>query len=160
MGGGYFMLASRMARRDFLRLALVLGTTPPLAALSYTELTSRRAFAATSLLPATTAARNFFSEVFTRVLTVMFLACLRALLRIRRSADFLLGIVTFQLISKIRRQTVAESPRMSTDCFQGHDLMSRIWKAVTPMIRKVALKPSRMLNDSPTRHHGMGWANR
>ncbi len=42
---------------------------------------------------------------------------------------------------------------------EDYDLMSRTWKAVAPMTRKVALKPSNKLSDSPMRDHGTGWAN-
>ena len=48
----YFRRWRRKARRDFLRLAVARGITPPLAALSKAELARRKAAAASSFFPA------------------------------------------------------------------------------------------------------------
>lgn len=40
-----------------------------------------------------------------------------------------------------------------------HDLMSRMWKCVAPMISAVALTPNNTLNDSPICGSGSGFMN-
>jgi len=88
------------ARRDFLRFAVGRLTAPTLTALSNAEWTPGRSLAASSLLPATTAARNCFSSRRSLDLTLLFWRFLRLLLRIRRSADFVFGINSMNIFSK------------------------------------------------------------
>jgi len=40
-----------------------------------------------------------------------------------------------------------------------HDLISRIWNAAVPMMKTVSATPSRTHCDSPSRPHGVGYAN-
>ena len=88
----YFIAANRTLKRDFFRSAVALWTTPALAALSKAEVIARNASVASLFLPAVTRARNFFSSECNRDLRRRLCACLRALLRMRRSADLVFGI--------------------------------------------------------------------
>src|ERR1035441_6453345 len=97
-GGNYFL--SERARRDFLRLAVGRVMAPTFTALSNAEWTPASSLAASSFLPAATVARNCFSVRRKRDFTALFWRCLRWLLRIRRSADFVLGIDSFKYFAK------------------------------------------------------------
>ena len=88
-------LLSRKLRRDFLRSAVALCTVPVLAALSKAELTACNARIASAFLPALIRTRYFFSSEWSRDLRLRLWACLRALLRERRAADFVFGIIGF-----------------------------------------------------------------
>jgi hypothetical protein len=70
--------------------------TPDLTALSKAEWTPGNALAASSFFPPVMSERKFFSRP--RNFEVMLRLCkfLRALLRIRRSADFVFGIIQFR----------------------------------------------------------------
>src|SRR5438445_10425098 len=88
------MPASRTASRDFLRLALFACSTPLLAALSKAAVTARNAVDASSFFPAVTSERYVFSSVLRREWALWLRRCLRALLRMRRSADSVFGIIS------------------------------------------------------------------
>src|SRR5215471_1619278 len=91
----YFAVAlSERARRDFLRLAVGREMVPTLTALSYAEWTPGRSLAASSFCPAVTVARNSFSKRRSLDLTLVLWRFLRWLLRIRRSADLVFGIIS------------------------------------------------------------------
>ena len=83
---------NRSASRDFFRFAVPRCKTPVFAALSKAELTLGRAFAASSFLPAASNSTYLRSKLCRRDLILRLWAFLRALLRIRRSADFVFGI--------------------------------------------------------------------
>src|ERR1035438_6565358 len=97
-GGNYFL--SERARRGFLRLAVGRVMAPTFTALSNAEWTPASSLAASSFLPVATVARNCFSVRRRRDLTALFWRFLRWLLRIRRSADFVLGIDSFKYFAK------------------------------------------------------------
>ena len=67
--------------------------TPFFTALSSCEMALRRA--STEGVDVARLARNFFSEFLTLERTMLLRAFLRALLRMRRAADFVFGIVSF-----------------------------------------------------------------
>jgi hypothetical protein len=89
----------RILRRDFLRSAVALCSTPALAALSKAEVTARSAVAASAFLLALMSVRYFLSSECRRDLMLRLWAFLRALFRMRRSADFVFGIIGFVLNS-------------------------------------------------------------
>src|SRR5262245_8048031 len=90
---------------------MALCTTPALAALSKAEVIARRASEASFFLPEVTRIRYFLSRECSRDLMRRLCACLRALLRMRRSADLVFGIKYF-LDSE--RATVAKQAPLST----------------------------------------------
>src|SRR5262245_48047218 len=102
-----------MLKRDFLRSAVALWTTPVLAALSNAELMARNASTASVFLPALSRVRYFRSREWRRDLMPRLWAFLRALLRMRRSADLVFGIKAFAVFES-ERETVAERSPLST----------------------------------------------
>src|SRR5262245_51710859 len=99
----YFAEAKASASRDFLRLALALWITPDLAALSSAELKVRNASLVFCLSPPLAAVSNARSRVFRRDATLRLWRRLRSLLRARRSADFVFGIVLCPLLKSSRK---------------------------------------------------------
>jgi hypothetical protein len=95
-------------------LANAFGITPDFAALSRAELTLRSEVAASSGFPPAKSAQYRFSNVFKRDFTLWLCCCLRALLRMRRSADLVFGISDY-LITKTR--TIAKTAGMSMFSF-------------------------------------------
>ena len=91
----YFACASRNASRDFLRSAVARWTTPDFAALSNADVRFWSAFEASCFFPAPISCRYARSRVCRRDLMLRLCNFLRALLRIRRSADFVFGINQF-----------------------------------------------------------------
>lgn len=96
----YFFIAS--ARRDFFRFAVARARTPDLTALSKAEWTPDKALEASSFLPPVTSVRNSFSNRRNFDFTARLCKCLRSLLRIRRSADFVFGIIIFVLSKGVK----------------------------------------------------------
>ena len=92
----------RRLRRDFLRLAMGRLMTPVFAALSKAEVSRRKAEAASSFFPAASSSAKFLSKLCRRVLTLRFCSCLRALLRMRRPADFVFGILIHSVFPQSR----------------------------------------------------------
>ncbi len=88
----YFNPFNRALSRDFFRSAMDLWMTPVLAALSKAELTARSEVTASVFFPAVISMRYFFSNWCRLDLTLRLCRRLRALLLIRRSADFVFGI--------------------------------------------------------------------
>src|SRR5262245_571852 len=83
---------NRSASRDFFRFAVPRCKTPVFAALSKAELTFGKALAASSFLPAASNSTYLRSKLCRRDLILRLWAFLLALLRMRRSADFVFGI--------------------------------------------------------------------
>jgi len=85
-----------------------------LAALSKAETNVFKAVLASAFFPAVAKVAKLFSRVCKRDLVLVFWVRLRALLRMRRSADFVFGINQF----KIEGQNVAEPVLLSTGEFE------------------------------------------
>ena len=81
--------------RDFFRFALARVITLDLTALSSAEITLDSEVAASAFFPAAKDSRSPFSDLRRREMMERLCRCLRALLRMRRSADFVFGIVSF-----------------------------------------------------------------
>jgi hypothetical protein len=116
--GVYFRWAKRSAKRDFFRLAVARWTAPDLAALSKAEEMIWSDLAASSFLPVPTRSRNTFSRVCRRDLVLWLRCCFRALLRMRRSADFVLGIRQ-NLQGPVRARKISGRPR-NVNVQDGH----------------------------------------
>src|SRR5688500_18749687 len=94
-------------------------------------MTARNAVAASSRLPAFTVSRKFFSSVFKRDLTDLFWVCLRSLLRMRFSADFVFGILNYK-IPVIEPVTVTEVAILSMQ-----SCTSRVSRICLPIVEVV-----------------------
>jgi hypothetical protein len=90
----YVNARRRRDNRDFFRLALHRWTAPAFAALSKAEFNVPSSVFASSFLPASTKSRYLRSNVFKADFALRLREFFRALLRMRRSADFVFGIST------------------------------------------------------------------
>jgi hypothetical protein len=88
----YLSALRRALRRDFFRSAVALWSAPVFAARSKAELTAGSMVRASCFLPARIRERYFLSIERRYDLTMRLWLRLRALLRMRRSADFVFGI--------------------------------------------------------------------
>ncbi len=91
----YFARFNAIVRRDFLRFAVARVMTPDFTALSIVESVSDNDLLASAFLPAMMVSRKPFSTRRRRELMERLCNCLRALLRILFSADFVFGINRF-----------------------------------------------------------------